>query len=242
MPKLDSYGAWDGVEDVEMIGVGQTSNTDVNPLISQIRDHDPKAHTHTASEVTDFDTEISNNADVAANSSARHSHSNKTVLDDLGDDGSGNLTYKGSAVGGGGGSTTKVYALYFKTTSQTLSSTAATIDFDSMQEDTDSAVTTGSAWKFTAPKAGLYLVQVQIGTESRVNGELWLRLSKNGTEFQTFQEGEHQDNWTSMRAQIVLRLAASDTIHIEAWTAGGATGTPTVWNDLTHIAVTEIGQ
>lgn len=30
-------------------------------------------HTHTASEITDFDTEVSNNTDVAANTSARHS-------------------------------------------------------------------------------------------------------------------------------------------------------------------------
>lgn len=41
----------------------------------------PTAHTHTASEVTDFDTEVSNNTDVAANTSARHSHSNKATLD-----------------------------------------------------------------------------------------------------------------------------------------------------------------
>lgn len=34
-----------------------------------------------ASDVTDFDTEVSNNTDVAANTSARHSHSNKSLLD-----------------------------------------------------------------------------------------------------------------------------------------------------------------
>lgn len=39
------------------------------------------SHTHTASQVTDFDTEVSNNADVAANTSARHSHANKALLD-----------------------------------------------------------------------------------------------------------------------------------------------------------------
>lgn len=38
-------------------------------------------HTHSASDVTDFDTEVSNNSDVAANTSARHTHSNQTVLD-----------------------------------------------------------------------------------------------------------------------------------------------------------------
>jgi hypothetical protein len=38
-------------------------------------------HTHTAANVTDFDTEVSNNTDVAANTAARHSHSNKALLD-----------------------------------------------------------------------------------------------------------------------------------------------------------------
>lgn len=34
-----------------------------------------------ASTISDFDTEVSNNADVAANTTARHSHSNKALLD-----------------------------------------------------------------------------------------------------------------------------------------------------------------
>lgn len=38
------------------------------------------SHTHSASNVTDFDTEVSNNTDVAANTAARHTHSNSTVL------------------------------------------------------------------------------------------------------------------------------------------------------------------
>lgn len=38
-------------------------------------------HSHTASDVTDFDTEVSNNTAVAANTAARHTHANQTVLD-----------------------------------------------------------------------------------------------------------------------------------------------------------------
>ena len=34
-----------------------------------------------ASDITDFDTEVSNNTDVSANTTARHTHSNKTLLD-----------------------------------------------------------------------------------------------------------------------------------------------------------------
>lgn len=40
-------------------------------------------HTHTAASITDFDTEVSNNTDVAANTAARHSHSNKAILDNI---------------------------------------------------------------------------------------------------------------------------------------------------------------
>lgn len=38
-------------------------------------------HTHTSTNITDFDVEVSNNTDVAANTSARHTHSNKSILD-----------------------------------------------------------------------------------------------------------------------------------------------------------------
>lgn len=38
------------------------------------------SHTHTASQVTDFQTQVSANTDVAANTAARHTHSNSTVL------------------------------------------------------------------------------------------------------------------------------------------------------------------
>jgi len=38
-------------------------------------------HTHAAADVTDFDTEVSNNTDVAANTAARHTHSNQATLD-----------------------------------------------------------------------------------------------------------------------------------------------------------------
>ena len=40
-----------------------------------------KVHTHTASDITDFDTKVSNNSDVSSNTSARHTHANKALLD-----------------------------------------------------------------------------------------------------------------------------------------------------------------
>ncbi len=41
----------------------------------------PTGHGHTASDVSDFDTEVGNHTDVAANTAGRHSHSNKSELD-----------------------------------------------------------------------------------------------------------------------------------------------------------------
>ncbi len=43
----------------------------------------PAAHNHSASEVTDFDTEVSNNTDVATNTSTRHTHSNTAALSNV---------------------------------------------------------------------------------------------------------------------------------------------------------------
>lgn len=39
--------------------------------------------TQTAANISDFDTEVSNNTDVTANTSARHTHSNQTTLDNI---------------------------------------------------------------------------------------------------------------------------------------------------------------
>ena len=44
-------------------------------------DYDTSWDTLTASDITDFDTEVSNNVDVSANTTARHTHANKTILD-----------------------------------------------------------------------------------------------------------------------------------------------------------------
>jgi len=43
------------------------------------------SHTHTSTDITDFDTAVSNNSDVSDNKAARHTHSNKAVLDNITD-------------------------------------------------------------------------------------------------------------------------------------------------------------
>jgi len=58
---------------VTLTDSGGNSITDVSQSSNE--------HEHAASDVTDFDTEVSNNVDVAANTAAQHSHTNKTELD-----------------------------------------------------------------------------------------------------------------------------------------------------------------
>lgn len=68
------------------VGLGNVDNTsDANKPISTATQTalDGKSntgHTHTAANITDFDTEVSNNTDVAANTADRHAHSNLAVL------------------------------------------------------------------------------------------------------------------------------------------------------------------
>lgn len=56
-------------------------STDFSSNASIVTTVADNSHNHTAANISDFDTEVSNNTNVAANTSARHSHSNKTVLD-----------------------------------------------------------------------------------------------------------------------------------------------------------------
>ena len=55
--------------------------SDVTGLQTALDGKSATGHTHTAANVTDFDAEVSNNTDVAANISARHTHANSAVLD-----------------------------------------------------------------------------------------------------------------------------------------------------------------
>jgi len=58
--------------------VGLNSSTDANSL-----DYQMTHHTHTTSSVTDFNTKVSTQTDVAANTLSRHTHANKSTLDTL---------------------------------------------------------------------------------------------------------------------------------------------------------------
>lgn len=58
------------------IAAGATANSSDATLLARAN----HTGTQTAATISDFDTEVSNNTDVAANTAARHTHSNSTVL------------------------------------------------------------------------------------------------------------------------------------------------------------------
>jgi hypothetical protein len=81
-----------------------TDNSDLTTLSQLNTGLGTKAdvsHDHVVADITDFDAEVSGNADVSANTSARHTHANSTVLDIITDAGAGDVfladdgTYKG---------------------------------------------------------------------------------------------------------------------------------------------------
>jgi hypothetical protein len=64
----------DASEARTQLGLGSAST-------SASTDFADASHTHTSAEVTDFQTSVSSNTDVTANTSARHTHTNKATLD-----------------------------------------------------------------------------------------------------------------------------------------------------------------
>lgn len=57
------------------------TTTELNARDTANRSRTNHTGTQTAATISDFDTEVSNNTDVAANTTARHTHSNKALLD-----------------------------------------------------------------------------------------------------------------------------------------------------------------
>lgn len=74
-----TYKQYSATEKTKLAGIatGATANdTDAN-----LKNRANHTGTQPASTISDFDTEVSNNVDVAANTAARHTHSNKAILD-----------------------------------------------------------------------------------------------------------------------------------------------------------------
>lgn len=86
----------------------------------------------------------------------------------------------------GTATTSPVAALYINGLGQSfIKNNSTVVNFDTVSFDTANAVTTGAAWKFTAPSAGYYTVQVGLemayGCNWASGEERRLQLTKSGS-------------------------------------------------------------
>jgi trimeric autotransporter adhesin len=142
------------------------------------------------------------------------------------------------------------YARYTKTSAQTISNTTTTIvNFDNEDYDSDDAVTTGAAWKFTVPAdhGGYYLVTAILTFDSsaewQYSEELDLVVHKNGATYAYLGITEVTTNATiimSVSGSCIVSLAATDYIDIRAFQNSGADQTIVDDGVSSHVAIAKL--
>ena len=138
-----------------------------------------------------------------------------------------------------------VYAYYCSATTSSVANSVI-LQWNTKVEDTHNAVTTGAAWKFTAPVAGLYDVVCQLETADAalVPGDVvQFNIFQNTTAATTFGSCECADGTAPLIAagSAKIRLAAGDYIQVKASTA--KTGLTMYNNDArwNWVQITRIG-
>ncbi len=188
----------------------------------------------TAAKISDFDAEVGNNTDVAANTAHRQTTSgnpHNVIASDVGNttaqwnanqiqdrtvaatapaDGQV-LVWDDTASQWGPGDMTStpppVAARYTTNAGQSFATgIAEIIDFEDLGFDTNNAVTTGASWKFTAPQTGFYSVSVLVELAATVN---WLVGER--AVIQLFKNGvlwsvlDAQENHSATSHKVILQ-------------------------------------
>ena len=114
-----------------------------------------------------------------------------------------------------------ISARYTTTAGQSIPSVTGTIvNFDTKDYDTNSAVTTGASWKFTAPVSGKYSVKSFIewtNASFTVGNGVSLDLYKNGSYFSRidFRQIPSTASWAPASSGAeTINLTASDYIDL----------------------------
>ncbi len=114
----------------------------------------------------------------------------------------------------------------YATNAQQVIATATNtiIDFEDQSFDTNSAVTTGASWKFTAPATGYYQVNCMI---MFANSSAWaaaelakLEIFKNGTLWSVLWRNNQQSTtevYVMARGSDIVQLNATDYIDIRVY-------------------------
>lgn len=125
--------------------------------------------------------------------------------------------------------------------SANTSTTASTqINFDSKEFDTHGTITTGAgAWKFTAPAAGLYMLNSFISPASSVDFGLY--IYKNGSAYKFIGQVNAATLGGRQNPNTTLRLNAGDYIDIRPSDTFTVQGGALSAGGTSNIAITRVG-
>jgi hypothetical protein len=210
---------------------GATANdTDAN-----LKNRANHTGTQAAATISDFDTEVSNNDDVSANTSARHneshtvaSHSDTTAtgaeLEELTD---GSETTLHSHAGG----SSKEYASFYLSTGgvTSVAATATTLTINQTSVNSDGAVFSLSSSQVTVNKTGVFEISYQCyfntGGSSRSEYTVWLEqdtVEVPGSRAGTYQRG--YDSGDTAAGSIMISVTSGEVFRLRIQrTDGGAT-------------------
>jgi hypothetical protein len=118
----------------------------------------------------------------------------------------------------------KVYAEYITASGQSIPPSSYTIvDYNSKLEDSHNAVTTGASWKFTAPRAGIYQLNLLnlFDLKAWTAGEyITALIHKNGSSYKYIQDFgilSSSATYYQVRGSAGIKLNAGDYIDIRFW-------------------------
>lgn len=140
--------------------------------------------------------------------------------------------------------TESVSARYSSTAGQSLTTgTPTVVNFDTKDWDDHNAVTTGSAWKFTAPVSGKYQVCVDIlFAASSATGERIVYFSKNGGSTERLASGAgNTTSYPSFSPCRMANLLAGDYIQISADQSSGGTLALASSDAVQQISIDRVG-
>ena len=136
----------------------------------------------------------------------------------------GNVTVTGTVTAAKLTDNSKAIASGSRLTAQSIpNSTYTIVDFNTVDVDTKSAVTTGSAWAFRAPSAGYYYVSFHI--ISRPNASRTFgRLLINGVSTKVSHNDSLASSGTGMPVLVdaVVQLVQNDSVQFDVYTIDGA--------------------
>jgi len=133
---------------------------------------------------------------------------------------------------------TKIYARAHATLTQYYAAAGvrAVINFDTVDNGA-TYVTTGSDWKFTAPRTSRYLITATTGLSVAATTEIWILIYVNGAEFSSKQVGGNsQGNWASVDITDILDLNTNDVVSVRIL----STLTGNIWANLSRVAIAEV--